>query len=125
MFILFSGIFISSLPNELRAFGNSFSTTAITLLGQLPAPYVYGAIYSIDERKKTAFNLTMLYSWAGVLFILITLIIRMKKFKKQENSELLSNQAKAVEIRSGSELQLEQKQNHNVKRHFINFFTKL
>jgi len=81
------GIFISSLPNELKAFGNSFSTTLITLLGQLPAPYLYGAIYNIDKTKKTAFNLTLFYSWFGVLFIIIGAIFRLELFKKSKKKE--------------------------------------
>ena len=93
--IIFSlGIFISSLPNELKAFGNSFSTTLITLFGQLPAPYLYGAIYNIDKTKKTAFNLTLFYSWFGVLFILIGTIFRIDicKFKKiKDNLEKNKN----------------------------------
>ena len=59
----------------------------ITLLGQLPAPYLYGAIYNIDQTKKTAFNFTLFYSWAGALFISIGAIFRLeisKNIKKNE-----------------------------------------
>lgn len=95
----------------------------ITLFGQLPAPYVYGAIYSIDERKKTAFNLTMLYSWAGVIFIFITMIIRLRKFKKLENADLLrdSKRPQAGEIRRRSDIMLEFSQQINVNILKINF----
>jgi hypothetical protein len=88
----FLGIFISSLPNELKAFGNSFSTTLITLLGQLPAPYLYGAIYNMDKTKKTAFNLTLFYSWFGVIFIFIGSIFRMELCNKsKENDNEIKN----------------------------------
>jgi hypothetical protein len=74
---------INSLDNNLKSFGNSFANTCISSLGQLPAPYLYGAILSIDKTSKRAFNFTMLISWFGILFISLTAFFRYKTVIKE------------------------------------------
>ena len=62
----------------MKSFGNSFADTCISSLGQLPAPYVYGAILNIDKTSRRAFNFTLLISWLGILFIALTAYFRYK-----------------------------------------------
>ena len=57
------------------------------MLGQLPAPYVYGAIYGMDETSSLAFHLTMFYSWLGILFVAIAAIFRTKQFNLEEKQK--------------------------------------
>ena len=80
---------ISSLENNMKSFGNSFANSCISSLGQLPAPYIYGAILNIDKTSRRAFNFTMLISWLGILFISLTAYFRYKiKIKENDNSEI-------------------------------------
>lgn len=56
-----TGIVITSLPQHLRASGNSLQLFIGTLLGYLPAPYIYGAIqdYFKDGGKRSMlFNMS-------------------------------------------------------------------
>ena len=56
-----TGIVITSLPQNLRASGNSFQLFIGTLFGYLPAPYIYGAIEDIFKdggRKSMFFNMS-------------------------------------------------------------------
>ena len=58
-----TGIVITSLPQHLRASGNSLQLFIGTLFGYLPAPYVYGAIEDIFNdggRKSMFFNMSYL-----------------------------------------------------------------
>ena len=58
-----TGIVITSLPQHLRASGNSLQLFIGTLFGYLPAPYVYGAIQDIFNdggRKSMFFNMSYL-----------------------------------------------------------------
>ena len=55
-----TGIVITSLPQHLRASGNSFQLFIGTLFGYLPAPYIYGAIQDIFKdggRRSMLFNM--------------------------------------------------------------------
>ena len=54
---ILTGIIINSLPQHLRASGNSLQLFIGTLLGYLPAPYIYGALedYFDDGGKKSYF----------------------------------------------------------------------
>ena len=58
-----TGIVITSLPQHLRASGNSLQLFIGTLFGYLPAPYVYGAIQDIFKdggRRSMFFNMIYL-----------------------------------------------------------------
>lgn len=55
-----TGIVITSLPQHLRASGNSLQLFIGTLFGYLPAPYIYGAIQDFFKdggRKAMLFNM--------------------------------------------------------------------
>lgn len=78
---------ISSVPNDMKSFGNSLANTCISSLGQLPAPYVYGAILNIDKKSRRAFEFTMLFSWVGILFIALTAWFRYKQPDKVSHEE--------------------------------------
>ena len=59
-----TGIIITSLPQHLRASGNSLQLFFGTLLGYLPAPYIYGVLedYFEDGGKKSYFfNISFLF----------------------------------------------------------------
>ena len=43
------GLMISSIPTELRALGNSFAQLVMNLLGNLPAPLLYGYVQSLAQ----------------------------------------------------------------------------
>ena len=88
---------LSSLENKMKSFGNSFANTCISSLGQLPAPYVYGAILNINKTSRTAFNLTMLYSWFGIMFISLTAYYRYKPEIKEKVNEV-KEESKEIEI---------------------------
>ncbi len=81
------GILISSLSNDMKSYGNSLANTCISSLGQLPAPYVYGAILKLDKKSKQAFNFTLLISWLGILFIALTAYFRYKLPDEEEKIE--------------------------------------
>lgn len=77
----------------MKSFGNSLANTCISSLGQLPAPYVYGAILNIDKKSRRAFNFIMLFSWLGILFIALTAYFRYKQpdnlIKKESKEEIV------------------------------------
>lgn len=55
-----TGIVITSLPQHLRASGNSLQLFIGTLFGYLPAPYIYGALQDLFKdggRKSMFFNM--------------------------------------------------------------------
>ena len=92
---------LSSLDNNMKSFGNSFANTCISSLGQLPAPYIYGAILNIDKTSRRAFNFTMLYSWIGILFISLTAYYRYKTVFK-ENDNVVKEENIVIEVIDGS-----------------------
>ena len=58
---ILTGIVITSLPQNLRASGNSLQLFIGTLFGYLPAPYVYGAIqdyFNDGGRRAMFFNMS-------------------------------------------------------------------
>ena len=83
---ILTGIIITSLPKHLRASGNSLQLFIGTLLGYLPAPYIYGVLedYFEDGGKKSYFfNMSF-------LFICVILLGNSKRIK-YENSHSSSN----------------------------------
>ena len=57
-----TGIIITSLPQHLRASGNSLQLFVGTLFGYLPAPYIYGAIQDFfDDGGKRSMFFNMAY----------------------------------------------------------------
>jgi MFS family permease len=85
------GIYISSLPIELRGAGNSFSNTLINGFGYLPAPYVYGAVFdaTADVNKKISLAAVVNYCWVGVALLALSMYYRYKSFKHQDSVEVI------------------------------------
>jgi len=83
---ILTGIIITSLPKHLRASGNSLQLFIGTLLGYLPAPYIYGVLedYFEDGGKKSYFfNMSF-------LFICVILLGNSKRIK-YENAHSSNN----------------------------------
>jgi MFS family permease len=81
------GIYISSLPIELRGAGNSVSNILINCFGYLPAPYVYGAVFDATSHinKKISLTLIVNYCWVGVSLLGLSMFFRYRSFKKRES----------------------------------------
>jgi len=81
------GILLDSLTTRnLKGAGNSLNLIINASIGYLPGPYLYGIMFkSLKEKNpKLPFSLALLCSWIGVLFILLALIFRYRKFKNNE-----------------------------------------
>jgi MFS family permease len=81
------GIYISSLPTELRGAGNSVSNILINCFGYLPAPYIYGAVFDATAHlnKKISLTLIVNYCWVGVTLLALSMYFRFRSFKKRES----------------------------------------
>jgi MFS family permease len=81
------GILLDCLPSKkLKGAGNSLNMVINSALGYLPGPYIYGVMYNNfkDTNPRIPFMITLLFSWIGVVCILIALIFRYKKFDEIE-----------------------------------------
>ena len=79
-----TGIIITSLPQHLRASGNSLQLFVGTLLGYLPAPYVYGAIQDFfDDGGKRSMFFNMAY-----FSVCVVLLGYSRKIKYQAQNPL-------------------------------------
>jgi len=84
------GVIISSIPNELRASGNSITNFFTNLIGYLPAPYFYSLIFDStkDFNSKFAYGLIVNFSLLAFIFIIIAMNFKIKiyneKIKKAE-----------------------------------------
>ena len=77
------GIIITSLPQHLRASGNSLQLFFGTLLGYLPSPYVYGALEDFfDDGGKKSYFANMI-----PLFACVILLGYNRKIKYEKNNE--------------------------------------
>lgn len=65
------GITISSLKQEKRALGGSFTTFFFNLFGYLPAPFLYGLIYDLtkDSNDRLAYTICIYLTIVGVTLI--------------------------------------------------------
>lgn len=91
------GILLHSLTSRtLKGAGNSLNLIVNASIGYLPGPYVYGIMYKELENtnKKLAFSLCLLFSWIGVFFIVLALIYRYRKFRKDEAAAADQNEVK-------------------------------
>ena len=48
-----TGIMLNTVNEEQKAIANSLANLCYNLLGYLPAPYIYGAIYELGEGKNS------------------------------------------------------------------------
>lgn len=83
---IITGIIISSLPMNLRGSANSITSILCTLLGYMPAPYVYGRIYETTKYSydRFAFMCVMYYSLFGVFLLALSSYFRYSNFNKSE-----------------------------------------
>lgn len=88
-----TGIIITSLPQSLGGYANSITNFFCTLLGYLPAPFVYGWIKTYYS-SKLAMEISMWYSFLGIFFLIFAIIFRYKNYskntilkRKKENGE--------------------------------------
>ena len=86
---ILTGIIITSLPQHLRASGNSLQLFFGNLLGYLPAPYIYGALQDLfkDGGKRSYFF--------NQIFLFISMVLlsqsRRLKYEKKEDLENTDN----------------------------------
>lgn len=83
------GIAISSLKFNLRASGNSLTNLLINTLGFSAAPFFYGWIFELTKEKdpKLSFALTLMWGFVALIFSIVCLIFRFKKFKDPNSQE--------------------------------------
>lgn len=95
---ILQGITISSLPDSLRASGNSFTNLLIFTLGFSAAPFFYGLIFDWTKNydEKLAFILTLSWGFVALIMVIICAFIRYKKFD-DPNSQENKNLSKAME----------------------------
>ena len=89
---ILTGIIITSLPQHLRASGNSLQLFFGTLLGYLPAPYVYGALedYFDDGGKKSYFS-NMVVLFLCVILLGYSRKIKYEKIEDDNEYEIINN----------------------------------
>ena len=79
-----TGIVITSLPQHLRASGNSLQLFIGTLFGYLPSPYIYGALQDLFKdggRKSMVLNMS---------FLLICIILLGRARHIKYNNEVIN-----------------------------------
>ena len=66
-----TGIVISSIPNNVKEVGNSFTQFCYYLIGFLPSPFLYGLICNFTGGNKSKWGLFVLLIWScfGVICI--------------------------------------------------------
>ena len=89
---ILTGIIITSLPQHLRASGNSLQLFFGTLLGYLPAPYIYGALedYFDDGGKKSYFS-NMVVLFLCVILLGYSRKIKYEKIGDDNEYEIINN----------------------------------
>ena len=89
---ILTGIIITSLPQHLRASGNSLQLFFGTLLGYLPAPYIYGALedYFDDGGKKSYFS-NMFVLFLCVILLGYSRKIKYEKIEDDNEYEIINN----------------------------------
>jgi MFS family permease len=85
-----TGIIISSSPIEFRGSANSITGAITTLLGYLPAPFVYSVIYDLSYtyNPRLAITSVMYYSFGGVILLAFATYFRYKNYKRRASSLL-------------------------------------
>ena len=75
-----TGLIIWSMPNNLKGFGNGISNLMTTILGKLPAPFIYGYLqYNLKKfNKKIGMIFLMTFSFLGVIYLGLATIFRYK-----------------------------------------------
>lgn len=91
------GIMISSIPQELRAFGNSAAQLFSNLLGYMPSPILYGIVNNHFSDRYDRAGMVLLTAWSvwGVVFLAMGKAWKSriqkkveKELEQEENMEL-------------------------------------
>ncbi|KAM3147384.1 hypothetical protein pb186bvf_000635 [Paramecium bursaria] len=75
-----TGIMLTAVPQKLRAFANSNTTTIYNLFGFLPAPSVYGFMLRFGDRAGLIFINSI--SFVGLIFLFWAVLIKRRESGK-------------------------------------------
>lgn len=86
------GVIISSVPNEQKAAASSLAVILMNLLGYIPAPFLYGIINDVtkDSNPRLAMTISLYYSVTGFVWMLLSVIFRVRLFKQKEKEEQMA-----------------------------------
>jgi len=75
-----SGLILWSIPKNMKDFGNGISSKITTILGKLPAPFLYRYLQFkfINFNKKIGMIFLMSFSFVGYICLLYVTIFRFK-----------------------------------------------
>ena len=75
-----TGLILWTMPKNMKGFGNGVSNLITTMLGKLPAPFLYGYLqYKFNEyNKKIGMIFLMSFSFLGVIYLGMATIFRYK-----------------------------------------------
>lgn len=82
------GGILSALPVELKGSGYSFQNVTTNILGLSPAPTIYGIIYEATKNSTPTFALSICLATSGIGFILMVIVISIRKNKQSSFSNL-------------------------------------
>jgi MFS family permease len=101
LFPIVLGIIINSLPNEMKAMGNSFNNLVINLVGTVPGPYVYGVVNDLYAKENPRLAAKVLFMFPLVTLCLFTyggiVKYRGKEVKKEKEEFDKGEELKDVE----------------------------
>ena len=83
-----SGIVITSIPDNSKEVGNSFTQLCYNLIGYLPSPFVYGFISSCTGGKDSKWGLSAISLWS-LLSVACLFFARKVDFDKDINVNLM------------------------------------
>ena len=75
-----TGLILWTMPKNMKGFGTGVSNLITTLLGRLPAPFLYGYLQYrfLDLNKKIGMIFLMSFSFIGVICLCLATIFRFK-----------------------------------------------
>lgn len=87
-----NGIILSSIPGHLKAKGFAIANVVSLLFGSAPSPIIYGFIndkYKIID-KRFCMKAFVIYSFIGLIWIIIAVIFRYRAEEKDQKKELFT-----------------------------------
>ena len=115
---------ISSVPRNLRAFGQSTAQIFQNLLGYFPAPFLYGYVCRLTGGEKSRSGMIMIFFWSiwGVIALIFAKDAQIKKQKRLREQMIKEKYVEIPEIGNESSLSLdvgnqtELKKNYKIER---------
>ena len=88
-----TGLILWSMPKNMKGFGNGISNIITTILGKLPAPFLYGYLQFkfINFNKKIGMIFLMSVSFIGSICLLIATIFRFKDYSLEIEKNIEDN----------------------------------